>query len=166
MVYHIYLIVLWSDKPKRGQYNPNVLLWTGLWQLNFSITTTMAVFWLTMDRCLVLMLPITMHSRRMKKIFFAISILSIVGAHLYNSFTYFLELPFSPETGRIDGNWDNPQICTHFSACQGFVCLLQKSKALPQIYFKLVWGILDLFGACLFIGYLHLHKAQLKNIVN
>lgn len=95
MGYHVYLVAAWSPT-QANAYRPKWLFWSGLWALNYVAIAPFTVTLLTLDRCLMLTLPLHYTRRRQMGVAGAGGVL-IALLYAGSTLVFLLELPLDEQ---------------------------------------------------------------------
>ncbi|KAI1704469.1 winged helix-turn helix domain-containing protein [Ditylenchus destructor] len=143
--YHFYLVIWW--RADGSTYSPYVLFRSGFWVSNYWAINPVAVFFLTVDRCLAIVLS-NKYGNRAKSIVLMLESVTLAGLYVFSTCFYFLDLPLDLST---------------VSSCQSFPCLLIKFRSVPQLAIKMTFGWLNILASALFF---YLIKNVSYNISN
>ncbi|KAI1713334.1 hypothetical protein Ddc_11988 [Ditylenchus destructor] len=130
--YHFYLVIWW--RPVGISYSPYILFWSGFWVSNYWAINPVAVFFLTVDRCLAIVL-VHRYGNRAKHIMLILECGTLAGFYVFSTYIYFLDLPLD---------------LSKVSNCQSFPCLLIKSRSVPQLAIKMTFGWLNILASAFF----------------
>uniref|UniRef100_A0A915D5B1 G-protein coupled receptors family 1 profile domain-containing protein n=1 Tax=Ditylenchus dipsaci TaxID=166011 RepID=A0A915D5B1_9BILA len=84
VTYHIYIVFWW--RPDKNLYNSHLIFWFGIWALNYLVCGPIVIFFLTLDRCLVLKLTFRYNDRIeqwLVRIILLVLLLLTCSAHLF-----------------------------------------------------------------------------------
>ncbi|KAI1704462.1 hypothetical protein DdX_14222 [Ditylenchus destructor] len=145
--YHFYLVIWW--RADWSTYSPYILFWSGFWVGNYWAMNPVAVFFLTVDRCLAIVL-INKYGNRTKSIVLMLEWITLAGLYIFSTYIYFLDLPLDLSAVSV-------------SNCQSFPCLTIKFRSVPQLAIKMSFGWLNILASALFF---YLIKNASYNISN
>ncbi|KAI1709023.1 hypothetical protein Ddc_14040 [Ditylenchus destructor] len=145
--YHIYMMIFWGGSV--NNYDTYSLFWLGISTMMLITVQPVPVFFLTLDRCLVLKMPLRYTGVYQRWIVVA-SIVTIVSVLIVSLICTLVELPLPVEKLRN---------------CALFSCLLLKSKAYVAQTLKIFFGTTNLLASIYFLYALRTAKADLKNRV-
>ncbi|KAI1695313.1 hypothetical protein Ddc_21317 [Ditylenchus destructor] len=143
--YHFYLVIWW--RPVGISYSPYILFWSGFWVANYWAINPVPVFFLTVDRCLAIVL-VHRYGNRAKSLILMLEWLTLAGLYVFSTYIYFLDFPWNSST---------------VSNCQSFPCLLIKFHSVPQLAIKMTFGWLNILASAFFF---YLIKSLSYNINN
>ncbi|KAI1701478.1 DAF-16/FOXO Controlled, germline Tumor affecting [Ditylenchus destructor] len=141
-----YMAIMW--RPDRNEYNPYLIFWIGFWLNGYMVSNPLQVFFLTLDRCLILTFAETYNDHR-RRIIFIVSCSSVIIFLAFAFIISLLELPL---------DLDKVKNCTSYP------CVVIKFKGLHVYYSKIVIGTLNvIFGVGFFIALKRRNSKQIKN---
>ncbi|KAI1712790.1 hypothetical protein DdX_09417 [Ditylenchus destructor] len=134
--YHVYQIWRWRATHSEPLYDARFLYWSGIWGMNYMWITPLAVLLLTVDRCLMLSLPLR-YSRRVQSRVIWMGLGLVLLGTAANTWLLMLELPLDLEKTRN---------------CETISCVLvNHALIMPQLRSRPVFATLNVTGSILFI---------------
>uniref|UniRef100_A0A915DBJ8 G-protein coupled receptors family 1 profile domain-containing protein n=1 Tax=Ditylenchus dipsaci TaxID=166011 RepID=A0A915DBJ8_9BILA len=94
--YHFYMVFWW--RPDKNIYKSYFIFWFGIWTLNYLVCGPIVIFFLTLDRCLVLKMAFR-YNDRIKAWLVRTILLALFIAYLSSTFIYLMELPLDLKKG-------------------------------------------------------------------
>ncbi|KAI1691865.1 hypothetical protein DdX_21596 [Ditylenchus destructor] len=130
--YYLYTMVKWSPA---NTYDVTAMYWLGMHLSNSLAVLPALIFFLTLDRCLALKLPL-LYSRQMYK-------WTAVNATIITVLLYVLSMTFSL--------LELPLQYSKVKTCSVFSCIVLKFNMLPQFIYKVGFGTANLLLTIYFL---------------
>ncbi|KAI1706010.1 serpentine type 7TM GPCR chemoreceptor srbc domain-containing protein [Ditylenchus destructor] len=138
--HHLYFLLWWQPSiPKDGLYNPVTLFWSGIFMSAYVYTAAVPVFFLTLDRCIALKLPVQYHNNEkfgVRKMLPRVTVIVTVMYWVINMAAFFLELPLD---------------MVKVQYCQSLFCTLLKYHGAFQQYMKIGIGLMNFLCTVYFL---------------
>uniref|UniRef100_A0A915DV08 PH domain-containing protein n=1 Tax=Ditylenchus dipsaci TaxID=166011 RepID=A0A915DV08_9BILA len=144
--YHVYTTVMWRPHVENA-YKPYMLFFTGIWHGSYYATAPLPVFFLTLDRCMI----IKFHSsKRGRTMLLAIDVVMVVAVYLAITASILSELPLD---------------LSKVSHCKIATCVLLKHGTIYLQICRVGTGIVNFFGGLIFLWLLkgEFDLPQVKN---
>ncbi|KAI1708733.1 serpentine type 7TM GPCR chemoreceptor srbc domain-containing protein [Ditylenchus destructor] len=138
--HHLYFVLWWMPSiPADGLYNPETLFWSGIFMSAYIYTAAIPVFFLTLDRCIALKLPVQYHNNvkfGVRKMLPVVTVIITVMYWVINFAAFFLELPLD---------------MIKVKYCQSLFCTLLKYHGAFQQYMKIGIGLMNFLCTAYFL---------------
>ncbi|KAI1722521.1 hypothetical protein Ddc_06680 [Ditylenchus destructor] len=102
--YHIYQVWRWRATHSEPLYDPRFLYWSGIWGMNYMWITPLVVLLLTVDRCLLLSLPLRYSRTVQSRVVWMGFGLVLLGTAV-STWLLLLELPLDVEKSKLFWFW-------------------------------------------------------------
>ncbi|KAI1698140.1 hypothetical protein Ddc_19283 [Ditylenchus destructor] len=146
--YHVYVIGAWN--PGMNNYDLTVLYWLGMHTTNYLTIVPVALFFVLLERCIALKLPIFYNEWMQAKIPM-INVAAVFATFVFSIMAMLLELPLQMQALKY---------------CQQFSCLLVKHRLLPNTNFRLAVQLANfIFGSFFLLSLRSLNSNRTKNLV-
>ncbi|KAI1720410.1 hypothetical protein DdX_05800 [Ditylenchus destructor] len=126
--------------------NGPALFWTGFLPMQLIPIVSLSIFFLTVDRIIVIQYPLFFRSHRRKRMFNIVMMTTIISSLCLISWDSLTELPI-PET----------------TYCMTTSCLFKKTGQRAYIYSKAVFGLLNFIAGIVFIVVYRRHHIITRN---